>query len=281
MANLKEIRKRIQTVKKTQKTTSAMKMVSAAKFRRAQDAIMMALPYANKMEITISSLYSTMKEMKHPFVEKREENRASVIIITSDRGLCGGFNINLCKMVEKTLLGEGFSNSNYIVIGKKGADFYKYTPNVKSYQNVLSSEQDQVVNEIVKNHLDRFLSREIDNVFLAYNHFVSALTQVPVFKTLLPIKPPDTEDLDEREMKFEPSAEVILDSVIKQYLVNQIQVGWLDSVAGEQGARMTAMDSATKNAAEMIDKLQLYYNRSRQAAITKELIEIISGAESL
>ncbi|MBF0278248.1 MAG: ATP synthase F1 subunit gamma [SAR324 cluster bacterium] len=283
MASLKEIRKRIESVKTTQKTTSAMKMVSAAKLKRAQDNFQEATPYASKLKRVVSVLSANFSEEEHPLFARSEGERTAVILITSDRGLCGGFNSNLCKALLKELEEQKIDAAHFTIIGRKGAEYFKRTDHtiLQNYTSIPVTEQSVTVKTIVKDHIEKFEKNEIDRVYLAYSHFVSVLTQDPAIQTLLPIEPLPSEELDEREILFEPSAEKILDTLLKKYVENQVAVAWLDSIAGEHGARMTSMDSATKNAGELIDKLQLYYNRTRQAAITSELIEIISGAESL
>ncbi|MBF0236414.1 MAG: ATP synthase F1 subunit gamma [SAR324 cluster bacterium] len=282
MPSLKEIRTRISSVKSTQKTTSAMKMVSAAKLKRAENAIHAALPYSQKMRQVVSTLSSNFSEETHPLFRKAEGNRTAIILITSDRGLCGGYNVNLCKNLAGYIQQERLTDYQFYVIGRKGRDYFRKQGTFKkTFMGISPADQYSVVQDIFSDCLNAFENRQIDRVVLAYNHFVSTVTQKPVITELLPIMPPADELQDERETVFEPSLAEILDTLLKKYVENQIFVAWLDTIAGEHAARMMAMDSATKNAAEMIGKLQLFYNRSRQAAITKELIEIISGAESL
>ena len=288
MPSLKDIRTRIDSVKRTQKTTSAMKMVSAAKLRRSEDHIRAAIPYAEKLKDVVSSLSSHFGggEDKMGFASlfhNSEGTRTGVILLTSDRGLCGGFNSNLCKLLARKLSQENISCAEFFIIGKKGNDFFKTTDHkiLANHNGTQQDEQLDVVREIVNQFTQRFESNELDKVILAYNHFVSVISQKPVIENLLPIIPHETESVDDREIIFEPSAEYILETLLRKYIENQVYVSWLDTIAGEHAARMTSMDAATKNAGEMIEKLQLHYNRSRQAAITSELIEIISGAESL
>ena len=288
MSSLKDIRKRIDSVKRTQKTTSAMKMVSAAKLRRAEDHIREATPYAQKLKSIVSSLSTRFEgeEQDSSFgslFRNSSGNRTGVILVTSDRGLCGGFNSNLSKALLQQLNDEGVECAEFAIFGRKGNDFFKRTPH-KILVNHAGTPPDQhlsLVREVVDEFTKRFESDELDQVLLAYNHFVSVISQVPMIEQLLPIKPIETESVDEREVLFEPSPEEILQTLLKKYVQNQVYVSWLDTIAGEHAARMTSMDAATKNAGEIIDKLQLHYNRTRQAAITGELIEIISGAESL
>ena len=288
MASLKDIRKRIDSVKRTQKTTSAMKMVSAAKLRRAEDHIREATPYAQKLKSIVSSLSTRFESEEQDkgfgsLFRNSSGKRTGVILVTSDRGLCGGFNSNLSKALLQQLIDEGVECAEFAIFGRKGNDFFKRTPH-KILVNHAGTPPDQhlnLVNEVVGEFSRRFENGELDQVLLAYNHFVSVISQIPVIEKLLPIKPIETETADSREILFEPSPEEILQTLLKKYVQNQVYVSWLDTIAGEHAARMTSMDAATKNAGEIIDKLQLHYNRTRQAAITGELIEIISGAESL
>ena len=288
MASLKDIRKRIDSVKRTQKTTSAMKMVSAAKLRRSENAIREATPYANKLKSVVSSLSTRFdgKDQDTGFgllFQNSGGKRTGVILITSDRGLCGGFNSNLSKALARQLADEEVECAEFVILGRKGNEFFK-----RSAHNILANhtgtspgEQLVLVRDIVSKFTSRFEAGELDQVILAYNHYVSVIAQVPVIEQLLPITQPETEIADERDIIFEPSPQDILETLLKKYVQNQVYVSWLDTIAGEHAARMISMDAATKNAGEMIEKLQLHYNRSRQAAITRELIEIISGAESL
>ena len=288
MASLKDIRKRIDSVKRTQKTTSAMKMVSAAKLRRSENAIREATPYANKLKSVVSSLSTRFdgKDQDTGFgllFQDTGGKRTGVILITSDRGLCGGFNSNLSKALARQLADEEVECAEFVILGRKGNEFFK-----RSAHNILANhtgtspgEQLVLVRDIVSEFTSRFEAGDLDQVILAYNHYVSVIAQVPVIEQLLPITQPETEIADERDIIFEPSPQDILETLLKKYVQNQVYVSWLDTIAGEHAARMISMDAATKNAGEMIEKLQLHYNRSRQAAITRELIEIISGAESL
>ena len=288
MASLKDIRKRIDSVKRTQKTTSAMKMVSAAKLRRSENAIREATPYANKLKSVVSSLSTRFdgKEQDTSFgllFRNTGGKRTGVILITSDRGLCGGFNSNLSKALARQLGDEEVECADFVILGRKGNDFFKRTSHniLANHTGTPPEKQLVLVRDIVSEFTSRFEAGELDQVILAYNHYVSVIAQVPVIEQLLPIRAPEAEITDERDIIFEPSPQDILETLLKKYVQNQVYVSWLDTIAGEHAARMTSMDAATKNAGEMIEKLQLHYNRSRQAAITREVIEIISGAESL
>ena len=283
MPSLKEIRKRIDSVKKTQKTTSAMKMVSAAKLKRAENQIHAAQPYATEMKKVISSLSSRLDQEANPLFQKSAGRRTAVILLTSDRGLCGGFNSNLCKKIYTHLQEQNIEKAKFTIIGRKGRDYFKRFahPIIAVYTEIPPQKQLAAVAKMMNSSAQKFINGELDRVYLAYNTFQSVLTQKPTIDLLLPIEPPDIELADERGVLFEPSPAEILDTLLQKYVQNQIYTAWLSTNAGEHASRMTAMDSATKNAGEMIDKLQLFYNRTRQAAITTELIEIISGAESL
>lgn len=288
MASLKDIRKRIDSVKRTQKTTSAMKMVSAAKLRRSENAVREATPYANKLKSVVSSLstrfYGNEQDTSFGLLFRNTGGkRTGVILITSDRGLCGGFNSNLSKALARQLGDEEVECADFVILGRKGNDFFKRTSHniLANHTGTSPGEQLVLVRDIVSEFISRFEAGELDQVILAYNHYVSVIAQVPVIEQLLPIRAPEAEITDERDIIFEPSPQDILETLLKKYVQNQVYVSWLDTIAGEHAARMTSMDAATKNAGEMIEKLQLHYNRSRQAAITRELIEIISGAESL
>ena len=288
MSSLKDIRKRIDSVKRTQKTTSAMKMVSAAKLRRAEDHIREATPYAKKLKSIVSSLSTRFTDEEQDsgyglLFRNTGGKRTAVILVTSDRGLCGGFNSNLSKALSQQLVDEGVECAEFAIFGRKGNDFFKRTPHkiVVNHTGTPPEEQLGLVRDVVGEFTQRFENDELDQVILAYNHFVSVISQVPVIEQLLPIKPIEAETVDEREILFEPSPQEILQTLLEKYVQNQVYVSWLDTIAGEHAARMTSMDAANKNAGEIIDKLQLHYNRTRQAAITSELIEIISGAESL
>ena len=284
MPSLKEIRNRITSVKKTQKTTSAMKMVSAAKLNRAEDTIRRARPYAAKLRTVVSSLSGKLTPDDNPLFRDQDGKRVAVVLMTSDRGLCGGFNANLCKLLARTLHEEGVNSAEMHIVGRKGRDFFRRTNHqiAADYPDARPEQHLDIVFTVLDGLTARFAAEELDRVYLVFNEYKSILTQEPTIQTLLPIRPlEDTEEVEEQEVLFEPDVEELIGPLVQQYIQNQMYTAWLGTLAGEHAARMTAMDSATKNAGEMIKQLNLYYNRSRQAAITKELIEIISGAESL
>ncbi len=282
MANLRDIKKRIESVKNTQQITKAMYMVSAAKLRRAEDGIKQALPYAEKLKNMMSSIYARVENKEHPLLVTREPRNVLIIAIASDRGLCGSFNNNLLKEINN-FMNENNYNYSAIGIGRKPGDFFKKKKIniISSFEGVAKADY-SIASQVSEKVCDLYKEEDIDCIYLVYNHFVSAISQKLMFSKLLPV---EEEDLETEEYVVEylcePSIDAILDGIIPKYVANEIYTSWLDSIASEHAARMTAMDSATKNASEMIDKLTLLYNRVRQASITKELMEIIGGKEAL
>ncbi|MDZ4183440.1 MAG: ATP synthase F1 subunit gamma [Desulfuromonadales bacterium] len=287
MANLKTIKKRIASVKNTRQITKAMKMVSAAKLRRAQDAVVAARPYANKLQQVLGSLALREEAQAHPLLMERGKGRALVVLLTSDRGLCGGFNGNVSKAAERFIRAneQGFENYDLMIIGKKGRDFLRSRAGmniVKVYENVTGKISYATAQLIGEEIVSQYTTETYDAVFLIFNAFQSAMTQIVTINQLLPVVPMTVEDdVHVSEYLYEPGRAAVLDAILPKNVEVQIFRGLLESSASEHGARMSAMDSASKNASEMIGKLTLIYNRARQAAITKELMEIISGAESI
>ena len=288
MASLKSIRKRINSVKNTRQITKAMKMVAAAKLRRAQEGVMAARPYAEKLGEVLRRLSVSGGEGVGPLTrrEKRDSGeRALLIVVSSDRGLCGGFNANISKAAEAFIRENNsrYSEISLVTIGRKSHEYLRSRADIrKNYANVLSTLNYQTAALIAQELIDGFLADEYDEVFLLYNAFKSVLTQTITLKQLLPIRPEEgTEEQGSLEALYEPSREELLTELFPKHIEVQLFHAMLESLASEHGARMTAMDSATKNANEMIGKLTLQYNRARQAAITTELMEIISGAESI
>ena len=287
MANLKTIKKRIASVKNTRQITKAMKMVSAAKLRRAQDAVVAARPYANKLQQVLGSLALREEAQAHPLLMERGKGRALVVLLTSDRGLCGGYNGNVSKAAERFIRAneQGFENYDLMIIGKKGRDFLRSRAGmniVKVYENVTGKITYATAQLIGEEIVSQYTAETYDAVFLIFNAFQSAMTQVVTINQLLPVVPMTVEeDTHVSEYLYEPGRGEVLTAILPKNVEVQIFRGLLESSASEHGARMSAMDSASKNASEMIGKLTLIYNRARQAAITKELMEIISGAESI
>jgi len=287
MASLKDIKKRIGSVKNTQQITKAMKMVSAAKLRRAQDAVVAARPYANKLQEVLSSMARRDSEGEHPLLESREKKRALILVMTADRGLCGGFNSSVAKAAEAFIKNKehGFEEYSVRIIGRKGNEALRRRPGVdidKVYENLTGNITYATAALLGREIVEDYTADKYDGVFMVYNHFYSAINQEVTTTQLLPIDPQQTEDEGYvADYIYEPSSKEVLESILPKYVEVEIFRGLLESVASEHGARMSSMDSASKNAAEMIDKLTLQYNRARQAAITNELMEIISGAESI
>jgi len=286
MANLKAIKKRIVSVKNTSKITKAMKMVSAAKLRRAQENVVAARLYAKKLGEVLGRLTAIVDADASPLQQKREVKNALLVVVTSDRGLCGGFNTNLCKAAERFVREhkDEYPSLSVMTIGRKGYEYLKNRQKIyKNQPGVFAKLSYQTAAFLAGEVIDGFLAEEYDEVFLIYNAFRSVMAQDITLERLLPVAPPAAEPTEELPPVYiyEPDKEALLKELLPKNVEVQIFRALLESNASEHGARMTAMDSATKNANEMIGKLTLQYNRARQAAITTELIEIISGAESL
>src|SRR6266571_1506278 len=286
MASLKSIKKRIVSVKNTRQITKAMKMVSAAKLRRAQENVVAARPYAKKLGEVLQSLAANLEGDLHPLLEKREAKKLLLIVLTSDRGLCGGFNTNLCKAADRYIKEKSaaYEQISVMTVGRKGYEFLKSRYTVyKNFANVLAKPNYQTAVTLAQEVIDGFVAEEYDQVELLYNSFRTVMTQDITFQLMLPVVPEETGATDETPVEFiyEPSVGELLAEILPKNIEVQIFKAMLETVAGEHGARMTAMDSASKNANEMIGKLTLQYNRARQAAITTELMEIISGSESI
>ena len=285
MASLKSIKKRIVSVKNTRQITKAMKMVSAAKLRRAQENVVAARPYAKKLGEVLERLAQSQDSDCSPLLQKRTAEKALLIVVTSDRGLCGGFNANICKAAERFVRERTaeFSEISIMTVGRKGYEFLKHRRTIyKNYSNIFSSLSYQTASLLGQEMIEGFLNEEYDEVFILYNSFRSVMSQDITLEQLLPITPAASEEEEYApEYIYEPSKGELLAELLPKHIEVQIFKALLESVASEHGARMTAMDSASKNATEMIGKLTLQYNRARQAAITTELMEIISGAESI
>jgi len=286
MATLKAIKNRIVSVKNTSKITKAMKMVSAAKLRRAQENVVAARPYAKKLGEVLGRLTAISDADASPLQQKREVKNALLLVVTSDRGLCGGFNTNLCKAAERFVNEhkDEYPSLSVMTIGRKGYEYLKNRQKIyKNQPGVFAKLSYQTAAFLASEVIDGFLAEEYDEVFLIYNAFRSVMAQDITLERLLPVAPPTAAASEEVPPVYiyEPGKEALLNELLPKNVEVQIYRSLLESTASEHGARMTAMDSATKNANEMIGKLTLQYNRARQAAITTELIEIISGAESL
>ena len=287
MANLRAIRKRISSVKSTQQITRAMKMVSAAKLRRAQDGINAARPYARKMHEVVISVAGRAGSDAHPLLTAREAKKLALLVVTSDRGLCGSFNSGLTRAVYRFLneRRDEYEEITLFVVGRKGRDFFRRReiPIRKEYLGVLGSVSRTHAETVASDLAGGFLSGEFDEVQIAFNEFRSAISQVVRFEKMFPIALESSGKTGEDEVDYlyEPSREEILATLLPKYVQTMLFRVLLESVAGEHGARMTAMDSATNNSVDMIARLTLQMNRARQATITTELTEIVSGAEAL
>jgi len=285
MASARDIRRRIRSVKNTQQITKAMKMVAAAKLRRAQEAVIAARPYAVKLTEVLGRVANAAGDVSHPLLEVRDGKKVAYIVITADRGLCGGFNSNTIRYAVREL--KNIDNPSIIAVGRKARDYFKRLDNVQiaaSYVGLGEYVHFGQAQEIAKFVIEKYTEGEFDSVYLVFSEFINTLTQRPTKQKLLPVEPP--KEKQEKEgvsatYTFEPSPEVVLSELLPKYIEVSLYRAILESKAGEQGARMTAMDSATSNAKEMIDKLTLSLNRARQAAITKELAEIVGGAAAL
>ena len=287
MPNLKDIQRRITSVKKTQQITRAMRMVAGAKLRRAQSTIESARPYAERMSATLAEVAQAQKDAEHPLLEVHESTRhAEFVVVTSDRGLCGAFNSNVLKHVEPLIAERTAADIGVTVTtaGRKARDYVKrHRPNElgADYPQEGWVQYGQAV-EIAARVSERYEAGEIDEVVLVYSEFVTTMTQRPRHVRLLPFAAGDAEEDGEAlPFEIEPSPEGLLKVLVPRAVEVEIYRALLENQAGEHAARMTAMESATRNTEEMIDALTLQFNRARQAAITKELVEIVSGAEAL
>ena len=288
MPSLKAIRKRIGSVKNTRKITRAMKLVAAAKLRRAQENIIAARPYAQALTSVVSELAEVAGTDAHPLFEERKGKKTAIVAFTSDRGLAGAFNANVVKKIEAFVANElpADSEVSLRIIGRKANQFFsRRNANITSFDPAPTSANAlQVAGETANRIVDDFLAKKVDRVFVVYNEFKSAISQTVVIKQVLPVQPDKAAAGGARssvDYTYEPGKEELLARLVPLYVQIGLYRAALESIAGEFGARMSAMESATKNAGEMIAKLTLQYNRARQASITKELLEIIGGAEAL
>lgn len=295
MATLRDIKRRINAVANTSKITQAMRMVSAAKLRRAQEAIWSARPYVQKLnQILINLIENVGEDYSHPLIQKRKSiNNIALIAVATDRGLCGSFNTNLFRYVTnyvKNDLHNDYPNANlhFVSVGKRSCNFFRkeYKNILKEFPNVFQSLQFTTAKDIVNTVADKFMDGKIDMVIVFYNEFKNLISQVPRHQVVLPIDPristkEKTQDKYQLDYIFEPDKKLILDELLPKNLDIQIWRALLESNAAEQAARMVAMENATNNAYDLIKHLELVYNKERQASITKEMLEIVSGANAL
>jgi len=288
MASLRDIRKRIRSVKNTRQITKAMKMVSAAKLRRAQENVVAARPYAHALDAVMGTLMGRVEPgaVGHPLLQSREVKKVELVVITSDRGLAGGFNSNITRKVLKFIAENPDLEVTVSTIGRKGGDFLRgrnvgiRKENPGTFQRLNYATATVLAQELA----GRFLEGSVDAVYLVYNEFVSAISQLPSMVQLLPFSAQAKEAKSgepQVDFKYEPNPQVVLERLVPRAVNVRVYRALLESFAAEHAARMTAMENATHNAGDMIGSLTLFYNRSRQAQITRELVEIVSGAEAL
>lgn len=286
MATLKTIRKRITSVKNTQKITKAMKMVAAAKLRRAQTALSQAKPHSQRLQESVERLVKAQEAWNHPLLKAAEApKKAALLVLTSDRGLCGGFNGNLLRKVDSWTRHEGkiYEEIQLSTLGRKGRDYYR-AKNIETKESLSSFGEEfsfSKAEAVAAEWLARLQNHEFDVMYLAYNSFKSAISQEPIIRQVLPLHVPQDESAPSAEVVWEGSSEEILNALLTRLMATQFFIAILESNASELGSRMSAMENATKNASEMIQLLTLQYNRARQAAITTELMDIVNGAEAL
>lgn len=288
MANLKEIRNRITSVESTMQITSAMKMVSAAKLKRAQDAIVLMRPFAKKFNDLLVNVSSALDNSDHHMMKSNNGNKVLLIALSSNRGLCGGFNNNVVKEIKKTISSNPENNYSVLAVGKKVFEAFKKSDFINKSDHIPSEAQSiwDSLNyensiEITNKLISAFKNNEFDKAFIIYNSFKNAAVQTIKNEPFLPVNQPDNVSRTNIDYIYEPDKEEILNDLIPKSLKIQFYKALLDSFASEHGARMTAMHKATDNANEMKNDLKLFYNKARQAAITNEILEIVAGAEAL
>lgn len=283
MATAKDIRRRIRTVKNIEKITNAMKMVAAARLRKAQERAERARPYAEKIRQVMANLAAAAGEIEHPLLEVREENAVAFVVIGADRGLAGSYNVSVMARATTEIGERDPDKVKMVLVGKKAVAFFRRRPyeiveRLEAPGSEISFASIRGVTGVVRSMFER---GEVDAVYLVYAQFVSAVQQRPTVVRLLPIARPSAEETGAADFIFEPGARELLGKLLPRYVDTQVYQALVEAQASEQGARMTAMSAATKNAGDMIDSLTLAYNKARQAAITKEITEIVGGAESL
>ena len=286
MAGAKEIRTQIASIKNTQKITSAMQMVAAAKMRKAQDRMAATRPYADKMRQVIGHLQQSHPEYRHSFMQEREVKRVAYIVISSDRGLCGGLNSNLFRMLAKRIKAHADQGVevDFCIIGSKALGFFRRFGGRVLGQITHLGDQPRIEDLIgtVKLTLDAYTDNQLDRVYLAYNKFINTMSQQPTMEQLVPLAPSEDDELKHHwDYIYEPDSKEVLDNLLSRYLEALVYQGVVENGASEQSARMVAMKSATDNAGNLIDELQLVYNKARQAAITQEISEIVGGAAAV
>lgn len=284
MATIKDIKKRISSVRNTQQITKAMKAVAAAKLRRAHDAAVEARPYAEKMRELLSNLSARVSEDSHPLLIEREEKRIDVLLVTTDRGLCGAYNSNVIRLAENFRADQREKELTFRFVGRKGSEYFRRREVAALDDGPVTwhATPDEIASVAAGRLIGRFLNGESDAAYIVYSRFRSALSQVPTAARIIPVEPSETDEEQQlTEYLLEPSIGDLLSNLLPKNVEVQVYQALLEATAGEHGARMTAMESATNNASDLISDLTLQMNRARQAAITKELLEVISTAEAL
>jgi F-type H+-transporting ATPase subunit gamma len=283
MAKTQDIKRRIRSVKNTMQLTKAMKMVSAAKLRRSQERMLALRPYAHRTLKVLRSLAARANPELHPLLQTHGERRQEIVVVTADKGLCGAFNAGIIRTAEAFAEGQSQRELSFSTVGKKGSEYFGRRVELKRrWTDVFRIVEFQTAKEIATSLVDSYLAQEVDAVHLVYNEFKSAIQARPIVQQLLPVEPAEMESGETADdYLYEPSATEIFDTLLPHYVNNQVYQAMLESSAAEHAARMTAMEAATNNAGELIESLTLTMNRVRQASITTEIIEVVSGAEAL
>ncbi len=293
MPALRDFKRRIRSIESTQKITQAMKAVATAQMARAQNVVTGARPYAHRLQEVLGRVGSASRDVDNPLLTVREPEKVCFVVITSDRGLCGGFNSNLLRLANREI--EQWENARLVVVGRKARNYFNFRnwEADEAYIGLGDHIEFEKGREIAQFLIDKYVNEDYDAVYLIYSKFVSVLKQDPTITKLLPVEPPaggeNEEETEEKQQEqqagadyvFEPSPEAVLDYLLPKYVANTVYHALIESKASEQSARMMAMDGATKNAGEMIEKLSLQMNRQRQENITKELLDIVGGAAAL
>lgn len=286
-AGVKDLKRRIRSIKNTQQITKAMKMVAAAKLRRAQEAAEKSRPYTETLAGTLARLVGVSQDVEHPLLKKRDEvSKVGYIVVTADRGLCGGYNTNIIRAATDAIGADDRKpDSGIIAVGRKARDFFRKRTGIEAeFVNLGDKIQYADAREISQYIINAYENEEVDEVYLVYAKFINVLRQIPTVVKILPIEPPEKGSIAEErnvEYIYEPSAETILVTLLPRYVGSQIYHAMLEGKASEHGARMTAMGNASQNAGEIIGNLTLKMNKVRQAAITDEILDIVGGAEAL
>jgi len=284
MSGLKIIKRRIRSIQSTQQITRVMKMVAAARLKRAQDNIVRARPYAFRLREVIRELSRKVERSHHPLLHLREPKQVGIVVVTGDRGLCGSFNTNILRRAQKLMDDHADAEPELIAVGRRGADFFSRRGATVTHRltGFFSHMEFGHAVDLGNGIIEHFIEADMDRVYVVYNEFKSAIQQNVIVEQLLPIVPdPADEHVITSDIIYEPGEGAVLDAILPLFVKVQLWRVLLESFAAEMGARMTAMENATQNAQELIEHLTLTYNKARQAAITREILEVVSGAESL